>query len=164
MHLDGATYEDTGVYTCQMPPLSDIETERRAKARSFFVKVTGKPMVTNITLSSDAVLGQPASLRATFCADPPPTQLLWVLGQFAARPGHHSALAHAANTTDGAHNSCFEATLFVPALRPEMTGEVTVLVVNALGADQLTRPLAVSRPSHVTFGGAPLNNRTARSP
>ena len=111
-------------------------------------------MVTNITVSGEAVLGQPATLVASFCADPPPTELLWAVGQLAVRPGHQSELASAGNFTDGAHNSCFEWRLRLAALRPELAGSVTVLVVNALGADQLTRPLDVSRPSHVTFGGA----------
>jgi len=153
MHLDGATYEDTGVYTCQMPPLTDAETDRRARARSFFVKVTGQPMISNITLSSDPVLGQPASIHTTFCADPAPSQLLWVVGRFAARPGQQSELATASSITDGSVNSCFTASLFLPALRPEMTGEVTVVVVNSQGVDQLTRRLDVSRPSQVTLNG-----------
>ena len=42
MHLDGALYCDTDIYTCQMPPISDVETRRRAKARSFFVKVKNR--------------------------------------------------------------------------------------------------------------------------
>ena len=42
MHLDGALYGDTGIYTCQMPPISAVETRQRARARSFFVKVTGE--------------------------------------------------------------------------------------------------------------------------
>ncbi|XP_043205000.1 kin of IRRE-like protein 3 [Amphibalanus amphitrite] len=153
MHLDGALYGDTGIYTCQMPPISEVETKQRARARSFFVKVTGRPMVTNITVLGEAVLGQPASLVASFCSDPPPTSLLWAVGQLAVRPGHRSDLATADNYTDGAQNSCFEWRLQIAALRPELAGPVTVLVVNALGADQLTRPLDVSRPSHVTFSG-----------
>ena len=111
-------------------------------------------MVTNISVTGEAVLGQPASLLATFCSDPPPSQLLWAVGQLAIRPGHRSELASADNFTDGAHNSCFEWRLRLAALRPELAGPVTVLVVNSLGADQLTRPLDISRPSHVTFGGA----------
>ena len=111
-------------------------------------------MVTNITVTGEAVLGQPASLLASFCSDPPPTQLLWAVGHLAIRPGHRSDLAAADNFTDGTQNSCFEWRLRLAALRPEMAGEVTVLVVNSLGADQLTRPLDVSRPSHVTFGGS----------
>ena len=111
-------------------------------------------MVTNITVSGEAVLGQPVSLLAAFCCDPPPSQLLWVVGQLAVRPGHRSPLATADNYTDGSHNSCFLWRLNIAALRPEMAGPVTVVVVNSAGVDQMTRPLDVSRPSHVTFGGA----------